>query len=134
MEIQQGMYGLPQAGILANQLLHDQLQPHGYYEVPHTPGLWKHTHRPIQLSLVVDDFGVKYTNKDNIEYLLNVLKQHYDMSEDWEGNLYCVITLHWYYNKQILKISMLGYVSQQLTKYKHNQLKNPVDTPLIPKP
>ena len=40
MEIRQGMYGLPQAGIPANQLLTQQLQPHGYYQCWHTPGLW----------------------------------------------------------------------------------------------
>ena len=29
---------------------------------------------------------------------------------------------------------MPGYVSNQLTKYKHNPPTKPVDTPLIPKP
>ncbi len=29
-EIQKGMYGLPQAGIIAQQLLAKQLQQHGY--------------------------------------------------------------------------------------------------------
>ena len=40
MEIIRGMYGLPQAGILANKLLRKRLEPHGYFEVQHTPGLW----------------------------------------------------------------------------------------------
>jgi hypothetical protein len=39
MEIQKGMYGLPQAGILANKLLKKRLACHGYFEQPHTPGL-----------------------------------------------------------------------------------------------
>jgi hypothetical protein len=38
MEIHPGMYGLPQAGILANKLLKKRLACHGYFEVPHTPG------------------------------------------------------------------------------------------------
>jgi hypothetical protein len=38
-EIRRGMYGLPQAGIIANQLLKKRLAVHGYYELPHTPGL-----------------------------------------------------------------------------------------------
>jgi hypothetical protein len=37
MEIRRGMYGLPQAGILVNQLLRERLKPHGYYEVQNTP-------------------------------------------------------------------------------------------------
>ena len=41
-KIQKAIYGLPQAGILANKLLKKRLKPHRYYEVPHTPGLWQH--------------------------------------------------------------------------------------------
>jgi hypothetical protein len=42
VEIRRGMFGLPQAGIIANQLLTKRLQPHGYYQCRHTPGLWRH--------------------------------------------------------------------------------------------
>ena len=41
-EIRQGCYGLPQAGILANNLLRTHLKAKGYYEVATTPGLWGH--------------------------------------------------------------------------------------------
>ena len=54
------MYGLPKAGILANKLLKKRLAKYGYFEMPHTPGLWKHVSRPIAFTLVVDDFGIKY--------------------------------------------------------------------------
>ena len=47
MEIQRGMYGLPQSGILANKLLKERLAEHGYHELPHTPGLFKHKTRPV---------------------------------------------------------------------------------------
>jgi hypothetical protein len=40
IEIRKGMYGLPQAGILANQLLEKGLAAKGYYQYQHTPGLW----------------------------------------------------------------------------------------------
>ena len=36
MEIRRGMYGLPQAGVLANKLLKERLIKYGYYKVPHT--------------------------------------------------------------------------------------------------
>jgi hypothetical protein len=39
MEIRCRMYGLPQAGILADKLLMTCLACHGYFEVPHMPGL-----------------------------------------------------------------------------------------------
>ncbi len=38
-EIQKGMYGLPQAGITAQQLLKERLQKHGYRQSQTTPGL-----------------------------------------------------------------------------------------------
>jgi hypothetical protein len=47
METRKGMYGLPQAGILANKLLKLRLACHGYFEQPPTPGLWKHASQLI---------------------------------------------------------------------------------------
>jgi hypothetical protein len=62
-ETRKGMYGLKQAGLLANQLLQKRLLPFGYYPAHHTPGLWLHKTRPIAFSLIVDDFAVKYVGK-----------------------------------------------------------------------
>ena len=42
IEIRKGMYGLPQAGILANKLLKERLEIDRYTEQQHTPGLFKH--------------------------------------------------------------------------------------------
>jgi hypothetical protein len=53
MEITKGMYGL---GLLANELLEQRLNKHGYVQSKLVPGLWKHNTRPIQFTLVVDDF------------------------------------------------------------------------------
>jgi hypothetical protein len=39
IELRKGMYGLKQAGLLANQLLQTRLAPFGYYPTLHTPGL-----------------------------------------------------------------------------------------------
>jgi hypothetical protein len=63
IEVKTGMYGLPQAGILTNQLLVRCLAIHGYHKTKLTPGLWRHVTHPIQLTLVVDDFGVQYVEK-----------------------------------------------------------------------
>eukprot|EP00957_Ditylum_brightwellii_P035759 2711247-Ditylum_brightwellii.AAC.1 len=78
MEIQKGMYGLPQAGILANKLLTERLAERGYYPVQHTPGLWRHKWQPVKFALVVDDFGVKINGEEHGEHLLNALQQHYE--------------------------------------------------------
>ena len=54
LEIRRCMYGLPMARALANKLLRERLAPHGYYEVAHTPGLWRHVWHPLSFTLVVD--------------------------------------------------------------------------------
>ena len=46
-EIRKAIYGLPQAGALANKQLRENLKPYGYYEIHRTPGLWRHRIRPI---------------------------------------------------------------------------------------
>jgi hypothetical protein len=92
MEIRRCMYGLPQAGMLANKLLKERLAKHGYFELPHTPGLWRHATRPVWFTLVVDDFGIKYVGKEHADHLLNALEEHYTISTDWTGSLYCGIS------------------------------------------
>jgi hypothetical protein len=75
IEIQKGMYGLPQAGILANELLQHNLAKDGYRPTHHTRGLWTHDTRPISFSLVVDDFGVKYVGREHAEHLMACIKK-----------------------------------------------------------
>jgi hypothetical protein len=69
IEIRKGMYGVKQAGLLSNQLLHKRLSPFGYYPACHTPGLWIHETRPIAFSLILDDFAVKYVGKQHADHL-----------------------------------------------------------------
>jgi hypothetical protein len=56
------VYGLRQAGILANKYLEKRLNDYGYYQSNYTNGLWMHKSRPIQFAFCVDDFGVKMWN------------------------------------------------------------------------
>ena len=118
------MYGLPQAGLLANKLLARRLAKYGYYQAIHTPGLWKHTWRPIQFVLVVDDFGVEYEDKKHATHLLDALNQHYEaVSEDWKGQLFCGIKLDWDYTMKTVDLSMPGYITQALHKFQHETPK-----------
>ena len=78
-----GMYGLPQAGLIANELLEKRLNKHGYQQSKLVPGLWKHDTRPIQFTLVVNNFGVKYVREEHAHHLQQVLKQHNDITSDW---------------------------------------------------
>jgi hypothetical protein len=75
IEIQKGMYGLPQAGILTNKSLRRNLAKDGYRPTQHTHGLWTHDTRPISFSLVVDDLGVKCVGREHAEHLMACIKK-----------------------------------------------------------
>ena len=131
-EITKGMYGLPQAGIIALVLLEERLGKHGYSQSKIIPGLWTHTTRPILFSLVVDDFAVKYTRKEDAEHLLNALKKEYIASEDWEGTKYLGLTIEWNYEDGQVHLWMPGYVSKALLRFEHKKKQTKFRTHHIP--
>jgi hypothetical protein len=113
------MYGLPHAGILANELLQRKLAKDGYRPTQQTHGLWKHDTRPVSFSLVVDAFGVKYVGREHTEHLMACIKNNYEISSDWKGSAYCDLTLEWDYNNRTVDLSMLLYIKAELHKYQH---------------
>jgi hypothetical protein len=129
MEIRCGMYGLSQAGIIANQLLTKRLESHGYYQCCHTQGLWQHQWRPILFSLVVDDFGVEYVGQEHAKHLNKAIEEHYEYSKDWEGQLYVGIRIRWDYKNRVVDLSMPGYLQAALHKFQHPAPKRPQHAP-----
>ena len=129
VEIQGGMYGLPQAGLLAQELLETRLMKHGYTQSKTTPGFWTHKTRPIHFSLVVDDFGVKYVGQEHAEHLINVLKEHYQITTDWSGAKYLGLDLDWDYAKREVHLSMWGYIRKALIQFKHARPKRNQNQP-----
>ncbi len=93
IEMRRAVWGLPQAGILANKRLYRKLAPFGYYKSINTPGLWRHESRPLTFTLMVNNFGVKFVNKDNVDHLISSIKKTYTLTKDWTGNSYCGINL-----------------------------------------
>jgi hypothetical protein len=129
VEIHKGMYGLPQAGRLANNRLAELLEPHGYRPCAITPGLWRHDTNSVVFTLVVDDFGIKYTDKADVDHLINALKQHYQITEEWEGKRYCGLTLDWDYVGCTCDISMPGYLERALKRIQHPTPTKPQHAP-----
>eukprot|EP00957_Ditylum_brightwellii_P110822 8452442-Ditylum_brightwellii.AAC.1 len=117
IEIKKGMYGLPQAGILANKLRTARLAEHGYYP------------RPATFALVVDDFGGKIKEEEHGEHLINALKEHYEVTVDMEGKIFCGIHLNWDYEKCNVYLAMPGYIAKDQTKYGHTLPKHPQHLP-----
>jgi hypothetical protein len=123
------MYGLKQAGLLANQLLQMRLAPFGYYPAHHTPGLWLHKTRPISFTLVVDYLAVEYVGKQHAEHLRSALLRAYELTTDWTASVYSGMTLKWDYKKRTCDNSMPSYISNVLSKFQHDAPKHPQHTP-----
>ena len=63
------MYGMPQAGYLAQQKFIEHLRKHQYHQTD-TPCLFRHSSNGMTFSFVVDDFGVKYKDKAAAQHLI----------------------------------------------------------------
>ena len=78
------MPGLKQAGLITNYRLTRHLAKFGYTPSTKTPALWRHLTCNIYLSLVVDNFGVKYVGKENADHIISALRGLYTVSIDWK--------------------------------------------------
>ena len=76
------------------------MEPHGYYPVPFTTVLLAQNTRETKSFLCVDNFGVKYFSKDDVNHLLDSRKKYYAISADWEGHNYLKFTVYWNYSKE----------------------------------
>eukprot|EP00804_Cyclotella_cryptica_P028768 CCRYP_018720-RA/>CCRYP_018720-RA protein AED:0.37 eAED:0.37 QI:0/0/0/1/0/0.25/4/0/1148 len=128
-EVSKGVYGLKQAGKLANDLLTQRLEMHGYYQCATTPGLWRHKWRPVLFVLIVDDFGIQYSDRRHAEHLLQALQQHYTVTTDWTGTKFAGIDIKWDYNKRTCRLTMDTYISALLLKYDHPRPRKPQHAP-----
>jgi hypothetical protein len=98
LEMKRAVWELLQAGILANKCLRCKLAPFGYNESTNTSGLQCNKTRLITFTLVVNNFGVKYVNKENVNHLISSIKKYHSLTKDWTRNLYCGIQLDWDYD------------------------------------
>jgi hypothetical protein len=95
------MYGLPQAGKIANGELVPHLTSHGYQPPmqTHTPPLLSrdlpHSFFPWRLQL----WSPVYVGCELAKHLASIMAAKYKMTTNWTGNLYCGITLKWDYSK-----------------------------------
>jgi hypothetical protein len=113
------MYGLKESGFIANQELKIVLAKAGYAPTKFTPGLYTHKTRPIAFSLVVDDFGVKYVHKEDMEHLIATIGNRYPIKVDWKAEYYLGITIKWDYVNRTATLSMPSYVKEVLLEFQH---------------
>ena len=114
-----GMYGLPQSELLANELLENRLNKRGYCQSKLVPGLWKHDWRPLQFTLVVDNFGVKYFGKEHALHLKQKIEDNYTVTSEWNGRRYIGITLYCYYKTKKFHLLIPNYATKALKQFNH---------------
>ena len=83
IEIVKGMYGLKQAGIIANQELCAHSKSYSYEPVRHTPSVWRCTQTYSIFTLVVNNFLIQYTDLRNAHYFINALQNKYNITIEW---------------------------------------------------
>ncbi len=128
-ELTKGMYGLKQAGKLANDLLSSRLNNHGYYECATTPGLWRHKWRPVIFALIVDDFAIQYTGRHHAKHLLAAINEHYEVTTDWNAMKFAGINLKWDYTKRTCRLTMDDYIKDVRHRFGHPDPLKPQHSP-----
>ncbi len=128
-EIRKGMYGLPQAGIIAQQLLEEHLAKVGYHQSKIVPGLWTHKTRKTCFTLVVDDFAIKYTRKEDAQHLIEAIQKDYNITVDWDATKYIGLTVEWDYMNRKVYLHMPGYLDKALLRFKHEMPKTKQNSP-----
>eukprot|EP00804_Cyclotella_cryptica_P029516 CCRYP_011300-RG/>CCRYP_011300-RG protein AED:0.04 eAED:0.04 QI:0/-1/0/1/-1/1/1/0/346 len=79
--------------------------------------------------LIVDDFGIQYSDRRHAEHLLQALQQHYTVTTDWTGTKFAGIDIKWDYNKRTCRLTMDTYISALLLKYDHPRPRKPQHAP-----
>ena len=129
--VRNGMYGLPNAGLIAQDQLITFLLADGYYQCPHTPCLFKHATRNIIFTLVVYGFGIKYKNEEDRDHLFATLRKHYTITTDLEGSKYLGITINHDKTAKTITLSMPNYVQDALIRFGVSKNKENTNSPLV---
>ena len=118
-KVKKAWYGLKQAGKIAQDDLVQHLRKHGYVKAPYTEGLFFHKTCKISFTLVVDNFGIKYTKDEDLHHLETIMNLKYTFKVDRDAKQYIGIHLRWNYTRRELRCSMDGYVAQALKEFEH---------------
>ena len=92
--------------MLSNNQITKHFPTYVYSPTTHTTVLWWHQTRPTYFTLVVDNFGVNYVGQQQAERLLDSVASLYLLTTDWEGKLYCVLTLNCDYSAHTMDLTM----------------------------
>jgi hypothetical protein len=122
--------GLPQAGALSQQRLFAHLEQHGYFQMHHTPSLFRNHNGSIRFSLVVDDFAVVWSSKTDMQHFINTLRKLYTVKVDYRGSKYLGMTIDINRKERHVTLSMPGYITKLMRRVRPQGIKG-APTPAI---
>lgn len=115
-QVNKALYGLPEAGLLSQQQLVARLAAADYIQTA-TPCLFRHVSNGVTFALVVDDFGVKYTDKAGADHLIQTLRELYDVKVDWIGSKFLGYTVAFNDARTHVTLSLPGYIAKALQRF-----------------
>jgi hypothetical protein len=116
-EIQKGMYGLPQAGIIAQELLATDSKSMGTHRAKlfQDSGLMQRN-QYVLLSWSMTSLS---STQEDANHLISAIKEHYEMTIDKSATKYIGLTIEWDYENGKVHTSMPGYLSKAFVRFKH---------------
>ncbi len=123
-------YDLPQAGALSQQRLFDHLEQHGYFQLHHTPSLFRNHNESIRFSLVVDDFAVVWSSETDIQHYMNALRKLYTVKVDYRGSKNLGMTIDINRKERHVTLSMPGYITKLMRRVRSQRIRG-ASTPAI---
>ena len=83
--IKKAWYGLKKSGEIVHDNLVAHLLKYGYKKAPWTDSPFLHATWNILFTLVVNDFGIKYTQKEDVDHLIASIRKKYLFKIDWDA-------------------------------------------------
>ena len=105
-----------------------------HVQCSNTPCLFRHEHRNIYFTLVVDDFLIKYTDKADVEHRCAALRDKWDFEMDWSASTYLGMRIDYNRTAPYVALSMPGYVEAALRRFHVERASKPTHSPLVCEP
>ncbi len=93
------------------------------------PGLWTHRTKPLCFTLCVNDFAIKFTNKEDATHLIEALEKDYTITINWDANKYIRLTIKWDYDNGKVHMHMPGYTEKTLKRFNHEKPSKKQNSP-----
>ena len=72
---------------------------------------------------------MKYNGNQHADHLVDVMKEHYTISQYCKGKCYLGLDLDWGYQNRIVHLSMLKYVANTIKRFHHKHPRKLQDRP-----